>query len=141
MCEPKEDPLDALFEAYCDAGQLGFAPVPVRARHDGWTAARQRAFIVRLALCGSVGKAARAVGMTREGAYRLRGRAGAEGFAAVWDKALGWGESRMIDIGIEHAILGETVPIYYRGRQVGERRRYNAGLVIAALNAAARRAR
>jgi hypothetical protein len=33
--------------------------------------------------------AARAVGMGRESAYRLRKRAGAAGFAAAWDAALG----------------------------------------------------
>jgi hypothetical protein len=37
--------------------ELAFHAVPVRARHDGWTPQRQRAFILRLALTGSVGGA------------------------------------------------------------------------------------
>ena len=112
MHEPDINPIDALFEAYCGAGRLTFTPVPVRARHDGWTAERQRGFIRRLALCGCVATAARAVGKTKESVYRLRDRPGAESFVAAWETALGWGESHMTDIAIERALEGETVPIY-----------------------------
>ena len=66
-----------------------FHPVPLRGRADGWTPRRQAAFIGHLAQTGSVATAARAVGMARETAYRLRRRLGAEGFAAAWDAALG----------------------------------------------------
>ncbi|WP_298199189.1 helix-turn-helix domain-containing protein [Novosphingobium sp.] len=66
-----------------------FHPVPLRGRADGWTPRRQAAFIGHLAQTGSVAAAARAVGMARETAYRLRRRTGAEGFAAAWDAALG----------------------------------------------------
>ncbi|HEX6374640.1 MAG TPA: hypothetical protein VFZ91_02860 [Allosphingosinicella sp.] len=62
-----------------------FAPVPVRARRDGWTAGRQRAFIAALARIGCVGRAAVEAGMSRESAYRLRRRKGATSFAAAWD--------------------------------------------------------
>ncbi|MBV7259501.1 hypothetical protein [Erythrobacter crassostreae] len=48
----------------------------------------QARFIGYLAQIRSVSDAALAVGMAREGAYRLRGRDGAEGFASVWDMAL-----------------------------------------------------
>jgi len=65
-----------------------FRPVPLRARHDGWTPDRQRDFIAQIRLTGSVDAAARAVGMRRETAYRLRRRHGAESFAAAWDAAL-----------------------------------------------------
>ena len=66
-----------------------FHPVPLRARKDGWTPARQARFIGLLAETGSVARAAIGVGMARESAYRLRRRAGAAGFAAAWDAALG----------------------------------------------------
>jgi hypothetical protein len=33
---------------------ITFQPVPVRYRHDGWTAERQIAFIEKLADCGSI---------------------------------------------------------------------------------------
>jgi hypothetical protein len=66
-----------------------FVPVPLRARADGWTPLRQDEFIGYLAESRSVAAVAAAVGMTRETAYRLRRRRGAEGFAAAWDTALG----------------------------------------------------
>lgn len=66
-----------------------FHPVPVGARRDGWTPSRQAAFVGMLAQTGSVEGACRAVGMGKESAYRLRKRAGAAGFAAAWDAALG----------------------------------------------------
>lgn len=66
-----------------------FHPVPVAPRADGWTPLRQAHFIGFLAQTRSVAAAARAAGMGRECAYRLRKRAGAAGFAAAWDAALG----------------------------------------------------
>jgi hypothetical protein len=65
-----------------------FHPVPVGKRKDGWTPDRQGRFIGMLAQTGSVLAAARALGMGRESAYRLRRRPGAAGFAAAWDAAL-----------------------------------------------------
>ena len=56
-----------------------------KTRCDGWTVERQLAFLTALSRTRSVIKAARAVGMSRESAYRLRGRA--ELFAALWDRA------------------------------------------------------
>ena len=51
-----------------------FEPVPVRPRHDGWTAERQIAFIEKLADCGSISAAAKHVGMSRESVRKLRRR-------------------------------------------------------------------
>jgi hypothetical protein len=62
-----------------------FLPVPLRGRADGWTVERQGRFIGLLAQTGSVAEAAREVGMSRESAWRLRRRAGAESFAHAWD--------------------------------------------------------
>jgi hypothetical protein len=66
-----------------------FVPVPGRARHDGWNPARQARFLATLAITRSVAAAARAAGMARESAYRLRARPDAESFAAAWDAVLG----------------------------------------------------
>jgi hypothetical protein len=66
-----------------------FHPVPVGARKDGWTPRRQAEFIGFLAESRSVEGACRRVGMGKHSAYRLRQRAGAAGFAAAWDAALG----------------------------------------------------
>ncbi len=64
-----------------------FDPVPVAARHDGWTPEKQRGFIDALAACGCVKAAAQHVGMTPKSAYRLRNRADAISFAAVADRS------------------------------------------------------
>jgi len=114
---------------------LRFEAVPVRGRSDGWTAARQQAFIVRLALCGSVNASAEAVGMTRRSAYKLRERPGSESFAAAWGAALDYGRGRRLDHAIERAVLGEVRPVFYRGRRCGEQVRFSDGLTIAVLNA------
>lgn len=113
--------------------RLAFVPVPVKPRRDGWTPARQRGFILRLALHGSVGAAARGVGRTRESAWRLRRRPGAESFAAAWDEAVGWGEDRTADLAVERSLYGEIRPHYYKGRKVGEHVRYNDSLVLAVM--------
>ena len=55
---------------------LAFAPVPVRARADGWTPQRQH----EPALTGIHSKAAAAVGMTVQSAARLRRRSDAAAF-------------------------------------------------------------
>ena len=62
-----------------------FHPVPLRARRDGWSVTRQCEFLAQLYLTGSVTAAARAVGMSRASAYRLREREGAESLAHAWD--------------------------------------------------------
>lgn len=115
--------------------ELTFTPVPVRPRRDGWSPECQRAFILRLALCGSASAAARAVGKTRRSAYRLREHEGAESFALAWDKAAQWGQDRRLEFALERAIAGEVRPYYYRGRKCGENVRYSEGLTIAVLNA------
>ena len=132
----KSFPLPPRLQAILDdlpLAELAFTPVPVRARHDGWSPERQSAFIHRLALCGSVSTSARAVGKTRKSVYDLRARPGAESFAAAWDKALGMGQSRQLDIAMERALAGEVKPHFYRGHKCGESIRHNDGLIIAVL--------
>lgn len=120
--------------------ELAFTPVPVKARHDGWTPERQQGFILRLALGGCPGTAARSVGKSRESAYRLRAHAGAESFAAAWDRALGWGRDYMTDQALERALLGEVRPYFYRGRKCGEYVRHDNRLAMSVLNRLDRKA-
>jgi hypothetical protein len=119
--------------------ELAFTPVPVKARHDGWTVERQKWFILRLALSGCVSAAAKGVGMTSKSAYRLLDRPGSESFAAAWAKALGWGQDRTLDTSLERSLVGEVVPIVRDGRVVGERHRLDNRLSFAVLNALDRR--
>jgi hypothetical protein len=115
---------------------IPFDPVPVKPRHDGWTPERQRGFIDRLVVTGSVARSARAVGMTPQSADKLRKHEGAESFRRAWDEALASGRSFVRDVAICRAIEGEQVPVMYRGRRVGTKRRYDNGLLIAVLNSA-----
>lgn len=114
--------------------RLTFAPVPVQPRRDGWSPARQYGFVQRLALCGDVAASARGVGMSRESAWRLRRRPGANGFAQAWDEAAGWGTDRMIDLGVERSMTGEVRAVYYKGRKVGDQLCFDNRLLIAVLN-------
>lgn len=118
---------------------LAFDPVPVKGRHDGWTPGRQRGFIQRLVLSGGVGASAAAIGMSARSAYRLRGRPGAESFAAAWDKALRWGIDSRLEHALERALVGETRGVFYKGRKCGERVHFDNGLTIAVLNMTARK--
>lgn len=108
-----------------------FTPVPRRCkRHDGWTPARQRAFIDALAETGSVKHAAARINMAAEGAYYLRRQPGAESFAAAWAAALDYGVQQLADIAIDRARDGVPVPIFHNGEQVGEKRWYNDRLLM-----------
>ncbi len=117
---PSDDPFD-------------FAPVPtLRERHDGWTPERQRRFILVLAEHGGVSAAARAIGMTAQGANRLRKRAGAEGFARAWDAALSEGRLKAFDEAMRRGRDGYTSPILRNGKIVGYRQRFDNRLLFAA---------
>lgn len=117
-----------------------FDPVPVKARHDGWTAERQRGFIDRLVVTGSVAKSARAVGMTPQSGRNLRKRKGAASFSRAWDRALENGRSYQIDVGLARSLVGERIPIVRNGRCIGEKIRYDNRLAMSVLNALDRRA-
>ena len=103
---------------------LDFTPVPLeRVRAKGWSPLAQRRFIHALSVMGSVGQAARAVGMGRVSAYRLRERAlalggGAESFAAAWDQAIDLGRSRQYGVAMDAAINGVTTVRVLRGGSV-----------------------
>ena len=73
---------------------LHFTPVPCRARYDGWSPALQLRFVATLARGVSPGEAAGRLGMSRQSAYKLRRRPGAESFAAAWDSALRYARRR-----------------------------------------------
>jgi hypothetical protein len=99
--------------------QLAFTPVPLdRKRANGWTPAQQERFILALTVMGSVGQAVKAVGMSRQSAYNLRERAGAEGFARSWDMALDFGRRRQFDAAMDRAINGVTTIRVVRGGAV-----------------------
>jgi hypothetical protein len=88
--------------------------VPVRRvpRLDGWTEEKQRRFIETLADTGLVNLAAKAVGMSRESAYRLRRSPHGAAFARAWDAARQHAGGLIEDIAFERAIEGVEHEVY-----------------------------
>jgi hypothetical protein len=98
-----------------------FTPVPLRFRKDGWTPARQSDFLGRLAETWSVTAAARHVGKTRESAYRLRDKEGAQSFAAAWDFILATrrrARKSTHELLWRRALYGKLKPVMRGGRHV-----------------------
>jgi hypothetical protein len=113
---------------------LAFTPVSAqRQRADGWTSQTQANFIRALEAMGSVGKAARAVGMGRASAYRLRERPDAASFAAAWDRAISMGRTHQFSIAIDRALNGVTTVRVLRGGAIDVSGGPDMGIVHAAL--------
>lgn len=110
---------------------LDFAPyVHVAPRRNSITPERQREFIATLAATGIVTQAARSIGASLEALYKIRGRTGAEGFAAAWDAAVERGYSRLEDCALERAIVGEERPVVWDGRVVATWKRHDTALLM-----------
>ncbi len=116
-----------------DEAILAFTPAPTCGRADGWTARRQTDFIHALAVMGTVTRACKAVGMSRQTAYKLRERPDAADFARAGDAALMMGYDRMFSMAMDRALNGVTRPRYYRGRQIGTITRPDFRMAMAAL--------
>ena len=109
---------------------LQFAPYIHKApRRNSITPDRQRAFISALAATGIVTQAAREIGASLEALYMLRRKAGAEGFAEAWDKAVDLGVARLEDCALQLAIEGEETPIVSGGQMLGTWRKHNFGFI------------
>ncbi len=113
--------------------QIAFDPVPLAPRRDGWTPARQRDFIDALMACGSVSMAACYAGMSAKSAYRLRARGDAASFADAWDEALEVAIDRVEARALDRATNGTRDPVFFGGRQIGSRMRYDDRLALAVL--------
>ena len=107
-----------------------FQPVPVRSRHDGWTAERQIAFVEKLADCGSISAAAKHVGMSRESVRKLRRRPSGRAFRDACDAALDCGYADIEESAVERATNGVARPIFFKGEQVGEWRHHDERLTM-----------
>lgn len=83
-----------------------------------------------MASCGSVAGAARSVGMTREGAYALRRRADARGFAQAWEAARLLATDHLIDLAWDRVTAGELRQTFYHGELVGETRQFDNRLLL-----------
>ncbi|WP_374945276.1 LysR family transcriptional regulator [Sphingomonas sp.] len=79
-----------------DSPAIAAPPAPVQPRAH-WTPARQRIFLHCLVETGSVARAARAAGMSRSSAHRLRVRLAGTPFDRTWDHALTVHAERLAD--------------------------------------------
>src|SRR6478735_580550 len=100
-------------------------------RRRGWSPERKLRFLDRLAQCGNVRAACGAVGMTREAAYLLRRRDAL--FARGWSAALVLARECSAEALGDRALDGDEEAVWYRGEQVGTRRRYDTRLLLAHL--------
>ena len=117
-------------EAY-DPADYRWVPVRRRARLDGWTEEKQRRFIETLADTGQVGLAAKAVGMSRESAYKLRRAPHAAAFARAWDAARHHAGSLLEDVAFERAIEGVEHNVFdEHGEVICTRRVHNDRLLM-----------
>lgn len=107
---------------------------PARARHDGWTGERRRAFLDTLAKVGNVRDACRQIGLSNQAAYRLRARD--PGFAADWDAALKRAGVSLEAVAYARAVEGVEEPIFHGGVQVGTRRKTSDALLRLLMQAA-----
>jgi len=101
-----------------------------RQRHDGWTAARQRTFLVALAETGCISEACRLAGISARSAYRLRAHALGARFAEVWDAALRYATARLMTLAYERAIRGTTRETWRDGKLIAESRAPSDRLLI-----------
>lgn len=101
-------------------------------RKDGWTPQRRADFLSLLEGGATVAAAAAQVGMSREGAYRLRRRAG-PAFQTAWDAAASTPADVTRTTLLDHLVNGTPVTRYYHGRAIGEDRHFDPRLMIAAL--------
>jgi hypothetical protein len=114
-----------------DPADYRWVPVRRRPRLDGWTEEKQRRFIEVLADTGLVGTAAKAVGMSRETAYRLRRSAHGAAFARAWDAARHHAGGLVEDIAFERAFEGVEHNVYdENGEVVCTKRVHNDRLLM-----------
>jgi len=103
---------------------------PIRPRHDGWTAERQRIFLTALAETGTVSTACEEAGITPRSAYRLRADPRGADFAKAWDAALQLAVGRLTAIAFERATRGVPKEIWRDGQLVGHIREPSDRMLI-----------
>jgi hypothetical protein len=105
-------------------------PKPHVARGDRWTKWKMAEFLRQLAATHSVTAAARAVGMSRRSAYKLRARLKGQPFDIAWEAAFRHGYDELAHAALELALEGEEVPHYYQGELKATHRRRNPQLMV-----------
>ena len=110
------------------------AAPPGRAlRHDGWTPEKQAIYLEALATDHNVSRAAKAAGMSRAAAYKLRARLKGEPFDLAWDAAFQCSFDALGAAAMDRALNGVERHHYYKGELVGTSRKFDERLTIALL--------
>ena len=127
-------------EAMALAGETPARPAPPPPRYEGpppqvapgdrWTKWKMAEFLRQLAATQSVSAAAKAVGMGRQSAYKLRSRLKGQPFDIAWEAAFRHGYDNLAHTALEVALEGEEVPHYHKGELVGTHRKHNAALIV-----------
>jgi hypothetical protein len=114
------------------------APAPKPAakppRDNGWTLAKQAAFLRALSASHSVSEAARSVGKSRQSAYQLRSKLKGQPFDLAWEVAFHHSYDVLAHTALERALNGVEVPVFFQGEQVGAYRRFDERLTVALLS-------
>lgn len=110
----------------------------VARRHHIWTRAKMARFLEALIQSCSVSAAARAVGMSRQSAYRLRARLSGQPFDIAWEAALEFGLQQLAHAALDRAMNGVEEAVFHGGEQIGTRTRYDERLTMFLLSNPAR---
>lgn len=102
---------------------------------DRWDKSRMADFLRELGASHSVAGAAKAVGMSRQSAYRLRARLKGQPFDIAWEAAFQHGYDALHQAALERALHGIELPVYHRGEIVGTRRHFDERLTCFLLGA------
>lgn len=113
-----------------------FSPILAQSREQlpttkGFARARQAEFLRVLAQWGNVRAAAKAVGVPRATAYRMRRECLL--FAELWDAALLCAKPRVEEVLADRALNGTQETVFYHGEEVATRTRYDPRLLLAHL--------
>ena len=100
-----------------------------------WTKPRMARFLRELAATHCVATAAKAVGMTRQSAYKLRARLKGEPFDIAWETAFQHCYDALAQAALERALHGVEVPHFRNGELVHVSRRYDERLTVFLLSA------
>lgn len=97
----------------------------------GFARKRQAEFLRVLAQWGNVRAAAKAVGVPRATAYRMRRECLV--FAELWDAALLCAKPQVEEVLADRALNGTQETVFYHGEEVATRTRYDSRLLLAHL--------
>ena len=104
--------------------------IPAVPPEDRWTKRKMAEFLRMLGATQCVASAARAVGMSRQSAYKLRNRLKGEPFDIAWEAAFQHGYDALHQAALERALFGVEVPVFFNGEQIGTRRHFDERLAI-----------